>query len=92
MTIGFPGVHGVGVAGTHGIGVNTPRAALVAAATVGFARELHIPKGATFIMGTWSMMVAMGRLTPFTFFAGRIDRAPGATPKVHEHNAPFTTS
>ena len=36
----------------QGIGVSTPRAAAVAAATVGFAIELHIPNGMMFTIGT----------------------------------------
>ena len=34
-TIGDPGIHGAVVAGLHGRGVSTPRAAAVAAATLG---------------------------------------------------------
>ena len=37
-TVGAPGTHGAGVLGMQGIGVRTPRAAAVAAATIGFAR------------------------------------------------------
>jgi hypothetical protein len=51
-TVGDPGVQGAGVTGTQGIGVKTPKAEAVAAATVGFASELHIPKGMMFTMGT----------------------------------------
>jgi hypothetical protein len=40
------------VTGIHGIGVNTPKAAVVAAATVGLANELHIAKGRIFKKGT----------------------------------------
>jgi len=59
-TVGAPGTHGAGVAGTQGIGVNTPSAAAVAAATAGFAGELHIPNGMMLTIGTWSMMFASG--------------------------------
>src|SRR5438067_13178294 len=59
-TVGAPGTHGAGVTGTHGMGVNTPRAAAVAAATVGFDGELHMPNGGIFTMGALSMMVAAG--------------------------------
>jgi len=38
-TVGEPGIQGAGVTGTHGIGVNVPKAAAVAAATCGFARD-----------------------------------------------------
>ena len=59
-TAGEPGVQGAGVTGKHGIGVRTPRAAAVAAATAGFAGEIHIPKGATFVIGLLSRTVAAG--------------------------------
>lgn len=38
-TVGAPGSQGAGVAGMHGIGVNTPAAAAVAIATIGFAGD-----------------------------------------------------
>lgn len=60
MSVGAPGAQGAGVLGMHGIGVKTPSAAEVAAATVGLARLMHMPNGITFIMGTWSMMLAAG--------------------------------
>lgn len=50
-TVGAPGTHGAGVAGIQGIGVSTPSAAAVAAATMGFEGELHIPNGGMFIIG-----------------------------------------
>jgi hypothetical protein len=50
-TVGDPGSQGAGVTGTQGMGVNTPKAAVVAAATVGLARLVHIPKGGIFTMG-----------------------------------------
>jgi hypothetical protein len=50
-TVGDPGTHGAGMTGTQGMGVSTPSAAAVAAATMGFARELHIPNGGMFMMG-----------------------------------------
>jgi hypothetical protein len=36
----------------HGIGVNTPMAAAVAAATAGFAGDMHMPNGVMFAIGT----------------------------------------
>ena len=51
-TVGAPGTQGAGVAGTQGIGVRTPNAAAVAAATVGLARLVHMPKGMMFAIGT----------------------------------------
>jgi hypothetical protein len=50
-TVAAPATHGALVAGIHGIGTSTPRAAAVAAATVGFDGELHIPKGMIFTIG-----------------------------------------
>jgi hypothetical protein len=35
----------------HGMGVKTPKAAAVAAATVGLAKDEHIPKGGTLTIG-----------------------------------------
>jgi len=46
-----PGTHGAGVLGIQGMGVSTPRAAAVAAATVGFASDVHTPKGMMLTMG-----------------------------------------
>ena len=50
-TVGEPGAHGADVAGIHGMGVNTPRAAAVALATVGLARDEHMPNGRIFTKG-----------------------------------------
>jgi hypothetical protein len=47
-----PGDHGAVVIGMHGIGVSTPSAAAVAAATIGFAVDWHIPNGRILTMGT----------------------------------------
>ena len=44
-TVGAPTTHGDVVAGTQGIGVIVPSAAAVAAATIGFDVELHMPNG-----------------------------------------------
>ena len=52
ITVGAPGTQGADVAGMHGIGVNTPIAAAVAAATVGFAGDMHMPNGMMFAIGT----------------------------------------
>ncbi len=57
-TVGDPGTQGAGVAGMQGIGVKTPIAAAVAAITMGFEGDWHMPKGGIFIIGTWSMMLA----------------------------------
>jgi hypothetical protein len=52
MTVGAPGAHGAEVMGMQGCGVRTPNAADVAAATCGFDRVMHIPKGPMFTIGT----------------------------------------
>jgi hypothetical protein len=90
-TVGDPGAHGAAVTGTHGIGVSTPSAAAVAAATVGFAMELHMPNGMMFAMGLLSMMVAAG-VPLSTLLAGSTTSEDGATPKLHCNNAPMQTS
>jgi hypothetical protein len=46
-----PTTHGAAVAGMQGIGVRAPMAAAVAAATVGLASELHMPKGRMLTIG-----------------------------------------
>jgi hypothetical protein len=90
-TVGAPGAHGALVAGTQGMGVSTPSADAVAAATVGFCGELHIPNGLMFIIGTWSMMLAAGGPSHRTLFFGSTTNDDGATPKVHIINAPIDT-
>ena len=52
MTVGDPGAHGAAVTGTHGMGLRTPMAAAVAAATVWFYGDIHMPNGAISTMGT----------------------------------------
>ena len=89
-TVGAPGFHGV-VTGRHGIGVRTPRAAAVAAATVGFDSELHIPNGGMFMIGLKSMMLAAGMLFTMTRLIGGTTSELGATPKAHVIIAPMTT-
>ncbi len=51
-TVGAPGTQGEAVTGIHGIGVNTPDAAAVADATVGFDGVMHMPNGMMFTIGT----------------------------------------
>ncbi len=46
-----PGSQGAVVAGIQGMGVSVPNAAVVAAATWGLARELHMPNGRIFTNG-----------------------------------------
>ena len=50
-TVGAPGTQGAIVIGIHGIGVSTPKAAAVAAATIGLAGELQTPNGIIFTIG-----------------------------------------
>ncbi|HEX3683277.1 MAG TPA: hypothetical protein VHU83_12135 [Bryobacteraceae bacterium] len=90
VTVGAPGAHGAGVTGMHGIGVRAPIAAAVAAATVGFAIELHIPKGMTFTIGLPSIMLAAG-VPVITRFAGSTANEDGAAPKLHCSIAPIHT-
>lgn len=92
VTVGEPGDQGAAVFGMHGIGVSTPRAAAVAAATVGLAMDMHIPKGGMFTIGLLSMMFAAGGPAPMTLFAGSTFNVLGATPNEHIIIAPEQTS
>ncbi len=84
-----PGAHGAGITGIQGIGVNTPIAAAVADATVGFAIDRHIPKGGIFTIGLLSMIFPMARLL-FNF--GRngstTENVDGVIPNEHCNIAP----
>ncbi len=77
--------------GMQGIGVNTPKAAEVADATVGFTRDMHIPNGMMFTIGMWSMMFASGTMFVWTLFGGRTTSALGIMPKLHIIIAPWQT-
>jgi len=90
MTVGEPGTQGAEVTGTQGMEVSAPRAAAVAAATVGFARELHMPNGRMFTRGLLSMMLAIG-VEVITRFTGNTINALGAAPKLHCTLAPAHT-
>lgn len=90
-TVGEPGAHGAGTTGTQGIGVSTPSAAAVAAATVGLARELHMPKGGMLTIGRWSMMLAARTPAAIVRWIGSTFSVEGATPKLHCSMAPVTT-
>jgi hypothetical protein len=92
ITVAEPGLHGALVTGTQGCGVSTPCAAAVADATCGLASELHMPKGAIFIIGALSMMVAAATLLPFTIVPGNTTREAGVVPNEHCIVAPFTTN
>jgi hypothetical protein len=52
--LGFQGPSGIGM---QDMGVKTPSAAVVAAATVGFARDVHILNGKILTMGAKSMTI-----------------------------------
>lgn len=67
----------------HGIGVKTPRAAAVAAATVGLAGDMHIPKLIMLSMGTKSTMVAGGPTIIMVLVTGKTIRGQGALPIGH---------
>lgn len=86
-TVGEPGIQGAVVTGIQGMGVSTPIAAAVAAATVGFAGDVHIAKGMTLTKGLLSMILATGILV-LTLFMGRTVNEPGANPKLHFSIAP----
>jgi hypothetical protein len=81
-TVGAPGTQGASVLGIQGIGVKTPNAAAVAAATIGFAGELHTPKGKIFTIGLLSIIFASG-VAVKTLFAGNTINEAGAAPKLH---------
>src|SRR5271170_4775764 len=91
MTVGAPGTQGAVVTGTHGMGVSTPSAAAVAAATSGFAGDMHMPKGMMFSMGTMSMILAAGMLLVIIICTGSTTSVLGAIPKVHIIIAPLQT-
>lgn len=90
-TVGAPGTQGLTVAGMHGMGVNTPMAAAVAEATIGFAGDMHIPKGMMLVIGIKSMMLASGTSSVRTRFVGSTTRELGAIPIVHIIIAPIQT-
>lgn len=90
-TVGAPGTHGATVAGMQGIGVRTPMAAAVAAATIGFAGDMHMPNGMILTRGMLSMMLASGISSVSTMFVGRTTSELGAMPIVHIRVAPMQT-
>lgn len=88
--VDLAGIQGATIAGTQGIGVKTPRAAVVAAATVGLERVLHIPNVAIFTIGMKSIIVARGNPAAKTGNFGGTTNGTGATPNEQEHKAPHT--
>jgi hypothetical protein len=85
-----PGSHGPVGTGMHGMGVNTPSAAAVAAATVGFESEVQAPNGQTVTTGAWSVTFPAGEPARH-WCTGSTTRDAGATPKLHIAVAPATT-
>ena len=85
------GAQGAVITGTQGIGVSVPQAAAVAAATVGFASDWHMPKGMMFDIGTMSMMFAIS-IFPHLGRRGTVTISDdGAIPKLHCSIAPIHT-
>lgn len=91
VTVGEPGAHGAAVLGMQGCGVKTPNAAAVAAATWGFAIDIHIPNVGMLLIGAKSIIVAAGVVHMVVGAEVAISEA-GAAPKVHAIIAPVTTS
>jgi hypothetical protein len=60
ITVALPGAQGATVTGMQGMGVSTPNAAVVAAATVGLAKDEHMANGRIFTKGMLSIMLASG--------------------------------
>ncbi len=67
------------VTGVQGIGVSTPSAAAVAAATAGFAGDLHMTNGRMFTNGMLSIIFAAGMIF-VTFDFGNTIIGMGAIP------------
>ena len=74
--------------GMQGMGVSTPMAAAVADATVGFAKDWHIPKGAILTMGLLSMMLPIAKFIHLGRMGSKTENVPGAIPNVHCSIAP----
>ena len=73
------------------MGVNTPMAADVAAATVGFESVVHMPKGMIFTIGAKSIILPFGTLLKKSVRDGVTTNDEGAIPNVHIIIAPVTT-
>jgi hypothetical protein len=71
--------------------VRTPNAAAVAAATAGFAIDMHTPNGMMLTIGAWSMMFASGCCSVNVLFVGKTTNELGAIPKLHCIIAPMQT-
>jgi len=91
ITVAEPGAQGAGITGKQGIGVSTPNAAVVAAATVGLAGDLHIPKGGIFTIGILSIISAAGVYSAMTLFLRSTINELEVIPIVHIKLAPIFT-
>ena len=80
-TAELPVIQGDTVIGMQGMGVKTPKAAAVAAATVGFAILLHIPKVGMSAIGVKFMIVPTCIMAE-TMAIGVAFNVAGAVPKV----------
>lgn len=89
-TVGEPGVHGDSVLGMQGMGVRTPRAADVAEATIGLAKDAHMPKEGMLTIGLLSIMVPAD-VPHIVLLVGNTFRLLGAKPNGHISIAPETT-
>ena len=83
VTCAAPGAQGAETTGMQGCGVRAPIAALVAAATCGFDRLVHMPNGMMLTIGTFIAVVRTGRLEPLACGRGMTFTADGVMPKVH---------
>jgi len=90
-TVGAPANQGATVIGIQGMGVGTPKAAAVAAITIGFAILLHMPNGKILSNGILSVILAAG-ISTNTGLIGNTASVEGAAPKVHESTAPAVTN
>jgi hypothetical protein len=75
----------------HGCGVSTPKAADVAEATSGLARDMHMANVGMFSIGAKSRIVAAGTPPTSTVGADVATNDAGAAPNVHAIIAPDTT-
>lgn len=83
-TVGKKGTQGArAVIGMHGMGDRTPKAAAVAAATIGFAIEEQTPNGITFKNGLLSIKLRPGKNINIPRPTGIASKGVGAAPKEH---------
>jgi hypothetical protein len=90
ITVSDPGAHGA-VTGTHGVGVNTPLAAAVADAVVGFAKDEHVANGGILDTGIESRILAATFLSAITVGTDTM-RVEGADPKLQDMLADRATN